>query len=79
MKNIDRRIEAVERGLDALQRAYMLLQRGVPPALWPDAELNAYCDTLPPEIRNLTDEQLAELVAAAPGQVARILETMLEC
>ena len=77
MRDIDRRIDAVERGLSALQRAYVLVHRGTPPEQWPDVELQAYCDERP-EMDRLSDEQLEALITAAPGQVEALLAEMLK-
>ena len=77
MRDIDRRIDAVERGMTALQRAYLLLQRGIPPEQWPDAELESYCGEMP-ELERLSDEQLEALIIAAPGQVEHLLAEMLK-
>lgn len=75
-RSVRSRLDALEAGLDALSRAYLLLQRGIPPEQWPDAGLNAFCDERP-EMGRLSDAQLEELCAAAPGQVERILAEML--
>jgi hypothetical protein len=62
MSTLIRRLDAIEAACTPLQRAYVLVERGIPPEAWPDAELNAYCETLPPEIRALSDEELEALL-----------------
>jgi len=72
-----KRLDQAEAALSALQRAYLLLKRGVPPEAWPMAELEAYCDQHP-ELERLTDAELEALVEAAPHQVATLLAHYLE-
>ena len=69
MLKLRRRVEQLEQAhaarLTPLERAFELLEQHVPPEQWPDAELNAYCDTLPPEIQALSDGELEALIEQA--------------
>jgi hypothetical protein len=56
--------------LTPLERAFELLERGTPPAQWPDAELEAYCETECQHLLGLTDAQVEALVDAPEGQLA---------
>lgn len=64
-RSFKNRLEALERArwarLTPLERALELVEQDVPPAQWPDAELNAFCEDSYrdwPELRTMSDEEL---------------------
>lgn len=59
-----------------LERAYDLLARHVPPELWPDAELNAFCDERP-AMNLLTNAELDMLIASPEGQLESLFAQLL--
>jgi hypothetical protein len=67
MRNLTKRLDALETIAPLLVRAELLVARRVPPAQWPDAELEAWAEAYCGDLKHLTDAELDALIAEAEG------------